>query len=138
MGFEAKKKRYKLTFEDEEMEGLEVTIKSTSMGNILRMAELDEMNPTKLTKEDIVKLREIFEIVSHAMVSWNLEEDGVPVPTTVESLLDQEPEFVITVIKAWTRAMTVVEAPLAQPSQDGSQHLEASIPTEDLTSSQAS
>ena len=135
MGYEANHKVFKLTFADEELDGLEVTIRSTSMGNILRMAELDEMNPTALTKEDIVKLREVFGILSKAMLSWNLEEEGVPIPTTVDGLLDQDPEFVMSIIKAWTRAMTAVQAPLATPSQDGEPSLVASIPMEPLSES---
>lgn len=139
MGFEAKRKTYKLLFEDsEEMEGLEVVIRSTSMGNILRMAALDEMNPLKLTKEDLAKLEEIFAIVSQSMVSWNLTLESVPVATTVEALLDQEPEFVMTIIKAWTRALTQAAGPLEQPSQDGVPSLVASIPMESLSPSLAS
>lgn len=139
MGFKAKRKIFHLVFSDEDMEGLRVTIRSTSMENILLMAEMDEMTPTALTKEDIAKLRSAFDIVSQSMVSWNLEdEDGVAIPATVASLLDQEPEFVMSIIKAWTRAMTQVAAPLAPPSQDGEQFPEGSIPMENLSESQVS
>jgi hypothetical protein len=138
MGYEAKRKIFKLVFADTEMEGLEVTVRSTSMGNILQMAELDEMNPLALTKEDVDKIRKLFAILAGAMLSWNLEEDGVPVPATLESILAQEPEFVMTIIKSWTRAMTQASGPLAQPSLDGERSLEASIPMETLSQSQAS
>lgn len=138
MGFEAPRKIYKLIFADEDMEGLEVRVRTTSMGNILAMAELDGMDAAHLSPEDIIKLRESFGFLADALVSWNLEEDGVAVPTTVDGLLSQDPEFIFGIIKAWTGVMTTVPAPLAPPSQDGSQLPGVSIPMEDLTSNLAS
>lgn len=135
MGFQVQHKIYHLKFADEEMAGLVASVRSTSMGNILRVAEMDEMDPTHLSKEDLSRLREIFDIFSKCLLAWNAEEDGVPVPTTTEGLLSQDPEFVMSVIKAWTRAMTVPDAPLAKPSNDGEQFPEASIPMESLPSS---
>lgn len=138
MGYEKPKKIYNLLFADSDFEGLEVQVKSTSMGNILRLAELDRINPLKMTSDDIVKIRELFDILATCMVSWNLEEDGAPVGFDVEGLLAQEPEFVMTVIKAWTRAMTVASPDLKSASPDGDPSVVQSIPMEPLSESQAS
>jgi len=139
MGYEKPKKTYNLLFADSEFEGLEVQVKSTSMGNILKLAELDGINPLKMTQEDLVKIRKLFGILASCMVSWNLEENGSPVAHDVEGLLDQEPEFVMTIIKAWTRAMTQAAPPLEKPLLNGEQ-LEGQlmIPMEPLSQSQAS
>lgn len=138
MGYEHQRKVFKLLFADTEMEGLEVQVHSTSMGAILEMAELDNINSLKMTKEDMAKLRQVFEILSSNMVSWNLEEAGSPVGTSIDDLLAQDPEFIFSIIKAWTRAMTQVEVPLAKPSNDGGQFQEQSIPMESLSLSQVS
>ena len=139
MGYEKPKKIYNLLFADSDFEGLEVQVKSTSMGNILKLAELDGINPLRMSQEDLVKIRSLFGILADCMVGWNLEEDGAPVAYDVDGLLDQEPEFVMTIIKAWTRAMTQASPDLKKPSKDGEQ-LEGQlmIPMEPLSVSQAS
>lgn len=138
MGYEKQKKVYNLLFADSEFEGLEVQVKSTSMGNILKLAELDSINPLRMSSDDIAKIRQLFDILSGSMVSWNLEEDGAPVGFDVEGLLAQEPEFVMTVIKAWTRAMTQATPDLKSASLDGDPSVVHSIPMETLSESQAS
>lgn len=140
MGYKAQRKSFLLDFEGvEDLDGLEVRIRSTSMGSILRLAEIDNIRPSKMSTEDVKTLRSCFEIVADCMVEWNLEDDNDrPVPSTVDGLLAQDPQFVITIIKAWVRAMTGVAAPLVTPSQDGEQSLEASIPMEILSPSRAS
>lgn len=140
MGYEAKKKTYKLLFTDTEMEGLEVLVKSTSMGNILEMAELDNINPQKMTRDDIQKIRFIFSILADCMISWNLDEDGSPVGHDLDGLMSQDPEFVMTIIKAWSRALTSVTDPnLGEPSNYGGQSPEQlMIPMEPLLQNQAS
>lgn len=139
MGFERKKTTYLLDFDGiPDMEGLEVRIQATSMGNILMLSELDSISPTRMTAGDLQNLRATFEVVAGCIVEWNLSEDDEPVPSDVDGLMAQDSEFVMTIIKAWVRAMTSVATPLATPSQDGAPSLVASIPMEPLSESQAS
>jgi hypothetical protein len=136
MGYQAKRKTFLLKFTDPEMEGLEVKVRSTSMGNILRMAELDNVNPLRMSKADIEMIKEVFAILESCIISWNLEEDGVPVPKTVDGFLSQDAEFIFTILKSWTKAMTAVEAPLGPQSQSGEQFPEdMTIPMESLSQS---
>ncbi len=121
MGFKKKaKKTYVLKFDDPELEGLVVKMRAVTVEEVLEWIAISG-------------LREELETASRYLIEWNLEEeDGTPVPCTLESLLKQDKEFVAAIITAMLQAAAGVSAPLVPPSTNGGQSLELSIPTEAL------
>lgn len=133
MGFKAKKKLYRLTFaEDTDMAGLDVVASSVPLGTLLRLQEMADRGEE--IAKDKAAFREVVEILAGAMLSWNLEDDfDQPVPVTVEGILAQDVDFVIAVIRAWTKAISGVADPLGAGSTSGAQFPEASIPMEPVS-----
>jgi|SRR5882762_1121457 len=139
MGYDRKQKAkvFHLSFEDPEMEGLEITAGSTSMRGLL---ELTKFMQKGMTADDVNAgmLDPIVDQFIGALQSWNLEDDGQPVPTTKDALLDQDNDFVLGVIAAWMDAVGGVPAPLEQTSNDGEPSVLSSIPMETMSESRAS
>jgi hypothetical protein len=135
MGFKAKKKLYRLTFADDtDMAGLQVTMTSVSMGTLLWLQEMSE-NGAEVA-QDAAAFRKVVEVFVGAMLSWNLEDDDdTPVPVTVDGVLAQDPDFMMSIIAAWTKAISGVTDPLDARSTSGQRSLEASIPMETLSPS---
>jgi hypothetical protein len=117
MGFRLNR-TYSLQFTGS-MEGAEVKIRSTSVGDVLRLraTETDEATAAML---------------SDFLVSWNLEdEDGKPLPTTPEGVMSLEPVVMAAIVREWYKAAVGITAPLDAPSSSGDQSLEESIPMMD-------
>lgn len=128
MGYKHQKKIYNLIFQDEEFNGLEVKATSLSLGRMLKIADLSLNNNDTVNAADT---RELFETFSKALVSWNLEdEDGNPVPTTLDGILSQDQDLIMKVIEAWSTAVAGVSPPLNQQSSAGNRFQEDSIPME--------
>jgi len=138
MGFNYKKKRqqYKLTFADEDMNGLEMVVTKLPLGLILRMRELSAAGPE--VSGGPAAMRELLEGVIGSILSWNLEDEGVPVSLTVENLLALDEDFVQKILSSWTLALGGVSAPLEDGSTSGEPALEASMPMEPLSPSPSS
>lgn len=134
----AKATLYKLVFEDPQFEGLEITTRSTSMAGLLGMAQLADVAGGKATSAELSQLRPLLERFVSCVVEWNLEDDGVAVPVTIDALLDQDPDFVMATVMAWTEAISGVPDPLGETSNGGGQSLAGSIPMETLSVNQAS
>lgn len=142
MGYKRPKKVYKIVFEQKGMAGLEVRARSVSLGQILdlvNLAELADPNRRANMLDDMGKLKHLFEGLASALVDWNLEdEDGTPVPATLEGLYSQDMEFGLDVALAWMDAVMGVSAPLERPSSSGGPSLEASLPMDVSSASPAS
>lgn len=121
MGYVRKKKIFVLTFEDPDLEGLEVRASSTSLGALLELVSLADIGKgKKFGIEDIEKLDDLFQLFAGCLLSWNLEEEGgAPVPTTVAGLKSQELDFVLDLIMAWMDGVVSTPAPLPPRSNDG-------------------
>lgn len=119
MGFKAKKKLYKLTFADDtELDGLEVVMTSVSMGTLLDLQEMSDR--AEQIARDKQQFRKVVDVFAGAMLSWNLEDDfDQPVPVTVDGILTQDPDFIMAIITAWTKAISGVSAPLDAGSSSG-------------------
>ncbi|SFY52043.1 hypothetical protein [Streptomyces sp. F-1] len=132
MGCKRNPKLYKLRFADGDYEGLEVTMRSVSIG---------EMRAMQGTGEDSGRdgFDRMADLVASHMVAWNREdEDGNALPPTMESLEDEEPSLINLIIDRWTDAVAGVAAPLEQPSNSGAPAPEESIPMAPLSPSLAS
>lgn len=134
MGFRVPRKVYKLSFRDDELEGLEIRCRSGSMGEYMRIEDMVDAD-TRTADE----ARELFDLFVGVIIEWNLEDDqGHTLPVTLDSLMQLPPGVVWDAIFAWMNAVSQVSAPLESQSNDGQQSLEASLPMEPLRPSQAS
>lgn len=138
-GYRPNRKVYKLRFEDEDMDGLVVRVRSTSVGSLLVVAGFITIDPDNLGPQDLAKLHELFAMLASALVEWNVEDDdGVPVPATLDGIKSQDADFVMVIVRAWFEAISGVPAPLGPPSSGGGPSLAPSIPMEPLSASQGS
>lgn len=134
-GFVPKRKVYSLDFADTDLDGLEIRLRGMTTGELIDAMEKREA----ATDAGSSEFAELLELMAAKVVSWNVTtEGGQPVEPTVAAFREQDPEFNIGIIDAWTTAINGVPAPLEQPSPDGEPSLVASIPMETLSESQAS
>jgi hypothetical protein len=125
MGF--KRSTLVLEFADPEFDGLEVRCRRMSMGQAL---DIDELIGGKITRERISAL---VKMIADGVLSWNLLDDNdVPVPATVEGLMEQDPVFVLGLARAWLKTATDIPSPLESSSVGGDTSLVESIPMESL------
>lgn len=130
MGYRKERTLYKLVFPDHD--GLTVRARSVELGKFLAMTELAE-------KDDTASIRAMIECFAEALHDWNLEtEEGEPVPATLEGVLGQELDFVLTIIDVWMDAIGGVDPALKAPLNGGPTSLVASLPMDVPSLSQAS
>ena len=134
MGFERPVKLFTLQFRDGRYPGLEVKVRSLSTRQFLQVAGMAEVAMEKLADAGPV-IDELAARTAASIASWNLEDDGVPVPVSAESLLEQEWEFFIDIVMAWLDAIGGVSPPLPNGSNGTGQLPEASIPMAPLSPS---
>lgn len=151
--YQARRKIFRLQFEDPAFEELEVRVKSVSMGKLLDVA--DEAQGLK-DGAGLGVARELFALFISRVVNWNLQhelessiegygvleadesaaEQFADTPITVPGLLGHDPDLVLTVVLAWFDAMVSVSGPLEKSSTSGLQYPEGSIPMGALSSDQ--
>jgi hypothetical protein len=124
MGY--KRPTLKLAFEAAEMDGLEVRCRRPSVG-----AYFDLLDAADKPIGDEANRRVLAEHVMPLIIDWNLEdEDGVPVPATVDGFLAQDTPFIRQITQAVVDVNRQVPGPLAGPSPDGEPFPVDSIPME--------
>lgn len=135
MGYVPKRKTYALDFTGTDLDGLEITLHGLSTGQLI-----DAMSKRDAAGESgSDEFSELLELMAEKVVSWNVEDDhGQPVVPTLDAFREQDPDFNIAIIDAWTTAITGVAAPLDETSNDGELSLVASIPMDTPSESQAS
>lgn len=144
MGFVPKRTIYKLVdWPDPEMRGLEVRFRALNTGQVFDLDEKKEAAQRELADGDKDEdgeagkaVIELFQLMADQMIEWNVtEEDGTPVPPTMDGIRQQELPFNMAIIDAWQTAVSDVPAPLEHGSPSGDPSLEASIPMEPLSPS---
>ncbi len=131
MGFKQRRQLYKLKFEDPEWNGLEVTVRRLTIGQILdfqsRLAEADG--------DGIVLANVRIDELTAQLIDWNLDDEdtGDPVPANREGVAAQEFEFVMEILNAAGKAVNSISAPLDGGSTSGGTFPEASLPMEPLS-----
>lgn len=128
MGYQ-RRKTYLLVFNDEEYEGLEIRMRPLRVGEVLDS-----------TADDVTRtLANMMDQFASSLMSWNLEdENGAPIPPTIEGVRDQDTDFIMTAYNAWHAQMAgEIAGPKDVNSNDGQPSLVASIPMEELSPSLA-
>lgn len=70
----------------------------------------------EFTPADAEVLLDLFDAFGRALIAWNLvDDDGVPVPATVEGIADQDDEFLIEVVLGWLTTVSTGGASIAPP-----------------------
>lgn len=138
MGFKVQRKVYKLVFKDPDYEGLEVTARELSSGELWEFIAAEKAGHAG-GDGALEGRRRTMQMLADALVAWNAEtEEGEPIPPNLDGLLSQGPGFAARVMDAWTDALVGISAPLPVTSSGGQPSLEASIPMDVPSSSLAS
>jgi hypothetical protein len=132
-GYKPNRTFHVLDFSETELAGLEITARASSVEDLLKLvgvagqlrtldqqmkalADGDDADMDELQKQ----LRSIFAPFARVLKSWNvLDDDGEPVPATLDGLLSQELEFVSQVIEAYVSALAAAPPPLQGNSPSG-------------------
>ncbi|MFD6035719.1 hypothetical protein ACFWHF_14430 [Streptomyces griseoincarnatus] len=133
MGFQKRRKTYVIEFTDPELEGFEVRMRGLSIGEVLEIQKLEEVS-----KENLQALNKLLEFTAAHIESWNLEEDGVPVPVSLEELKGLDMPVISALLDGWTKAVSDVPDPLDEPAPSGGTSEAPSIPMELFSVSHAS
>jgi hypothetical protein len=120
-GYKPKRTLYRLTFEDPDLEGLEVVCKGVSVEGLLEITALGEtIEALGDEMPDPASLRKMFAPFARVLQSWNVvDDDDQPVAANLAGLLAQEMDFVNEVITGYARAMTQAPPPLPGSSASG-------------------
>jgi hypothetical protein len=117
VGYKKQPKRYHLKFEDHP--GLEVTVGSITTDRFLELSRLIAKagkDPAADVASGVEATGKVLDMFAAALVSWNLEDDGGPVPPTRAGAGAQDFEFLLELITAWMDAVASVDSPLNTPS----------------------
>lgn len=145
MGYE--RSTLKLKFADPQFEGLEVRMKRLPIGDMLAVTSLAELSKlgqdadatldAATAAEGKRALDTLLAMLAGSMLSWNLEVEGVPVPTDKGApahfegegdeqvwvpstgLHSIDPELVYAIVEAWFEAAAGVSPPLPKNSNSG-------------------
>lgn len=126
---------YKLCFDDTtDWPDFEITLRSLT---IKQRRELGTESTEGETELDVVA--RMCRMMSRQTVSWNREdEDGTPLPPTLEAMEDEEPGLIIAISAKWQEAIAGVSAPLDEDSPSGEisqvESILTEIPSESLAS----
>jgi hypothetical protein len=122
MGFRLDR-TYALRWDEGDLEGLEIDIRSTSVATMREVREL------RLSHDE----DRLAAILVDRIARWNLEDsEGETLPISVESLLSQEGVLLAEIARQWYLAATGVSAPLDLGSISTATSAEGSIPMEPL------
>jgi hypothetical protein len=131
VGYKRNPKVYRLRFQGE-YDGLEVMIRSLSMGQLIK-------NRTGANEEGRNATEDLVELLAKQLISWNLEaEDGTPVPPTLDAIQAEDNDLIFAIINRWMEAVQGVPAPLPESSPSGEPSPVESIPMAPLSESLAS
>jgi hypothetical protein len=129
MGFTPDETHYKLVFDDDRYDGLEVTIRECSVGELTELAELAAAAQQASDLNKVKTVGRLFDLLGESLISWNIEDrNHNSVPATSEGVRTQTLKTVLLIVKAWMAAVAEVDIPLPEGSSDGENSLELSIP----------
>ncbi len=120
MAYKRERRVYVMTFDDPEYEGLEIRVRSIPIREFHSLLALDpESKDSAVRAESINKMLFAF---AEALVSWNMtDENGSPLPTTLEYVESEDVDFIMMCITEWMQAISKVNdaSPLDENSELG-------------------
>lgn len=128
MGFERRRKTFRLDFTGTDLEGLEMDMLGMTISEMLEMDNLQATAAAGTPAEQKQKAIELLEFISSKVVSWNLTENGEPVPVSKEALMELDSADFWLAAARWREAAEGVPAPLEQRSNGGKRWEGAPIP----------
>lgn len=131
MGFQRKRKVYKLDFAETEYEGLEVQVTGLTTGEYLDFLLLS--GAVEEAGSGANETQGMLEMFSRHLLSWNLEsEDSEPVPADFDGIKSNDLTMNLRIVDAWISALSNVSEATEKKSLTGETGLVESIPTEVL------
>lgn len=121
-GYRPKTKIYRIE-PGGEYEGLVVRVRSVPVGQFMALADLadgidaESIAGTSLDEAaaKFGQIGQLFEALADALIEWNVEDDdGQPVPATLEGLYRQDFDLVMFLVGEWIGAMGGISGPLEQ------------------------
>lgn len=113
MGYRKESTLYKLNFE--KYDGLEVFVKSMSVGDLMDLSSMSEPMNAEDIAASLDQSNRLLETFAKHLVKWNLEdEDGNTVTSDLEGIRSQEMSFVIEIILEWMNQVTKISENLGQ------------------------
>jgi len=139
-GFQRKPKLYPLEWVDGDWEGMKVTVQRLSYGEMLDGGvTLDWSQEGTPLEEWRAGLKATTAAFASVLESWNLlDEDGHPVPATLDGLRSLKDDQALAILMTWAVRVLGVSVPLGGRSGSGETSVEASIPMETSSPSLAS
>jgi hypothetical protein len=135
MGFKYERNTYNLKFAPEHaLNGLTVKVRSVPLGQFSKLTSM-AMHAESAMKtgipdaEALQAVDGMFEAFAGCLVSWDLEdEEGRPIPATLEGLQDLDFEFVMMLVQEWMTAIAGVSEDLGKGSASGATFPEVPMP----------
>jgi hypothetical protein len=120
MGFQRGRKLYALKWpEGHDNHGLEVNMRGLSVDQLVRVLRLT----TQKNEDNLAAIfSELFELFASKLDSWNIEDEGEPIPATKESvdmLAEDDPYWLFGIVLAWATAIGSVDIPLPEGLSSG-------------------
>lgn len=129
MGHKIRRKVFTLRFDGhEDLDGATVRVRSVSLGRLMAVAGQAEAARGGVKLAEVMDLLELF---AERLESWDLEEeDGTPIPTTLDGLLSLEPDTALDIVLSWADVLVSArgDGDLGKDSTSGEPFPEASIP----------
>lgn len=148
MGHKVKRKAYKMIFADgSPLDGATILMGTLSIGELVEFGVsatkaksiADAADSGAVGPEFVEAINDLTKTIGTKLISWDLEEeDGTPIPANVQGVSTLEIPWIMALIGAWTNVLVNVDPSLGKESASGVTSLEASIPMETLSESQAS
>lgn len=140
MGFRKQARTYSLNWgSDSPYPELSVRAKSLPVKELLLLVRTMDAVSSEGIAGSGDAMAQLFGLFAGALSEWNLEnEDGTPVPATLEGVEGQDLDFVVAVIMEWMKALVGVSPPLPVTSDSGETSPAGSLRLADSSQSLAS
>lgn len=113
---------------DEDLAEFEVKVRAPSVRESLDYYDTEWLNDASLSlKQRSEKFAEAYEVLAGRLVSWNLEDDGVPIPATLEGLHSLPADVGGRILGSWLFETATVPRPLPNDSPAGGPTVDESL-----------
>lgn len=128
VGKQIPKRTYVLVFEgapgDEDLEGFVIKVRPPTVEEVLEHVKSGVPQRGVLPAE---QLDDAYAQLATRLVEWNLEDDGVPLPATLEGLHQLPQDVGGRILGSWLWETATVPRPLPHDSPTGSNSVDESL-----------